>query len=422
MDTGLIQKSYDIAKEKYAALGVNTEEVLSKLEKISISMNCWQGDDVGGFETPDAELGGGGIQVTGNFPGKPRNVEELRRDMEMAYSQIPGNHRLNLHSIYGEFGGQYVDRDQYEPTHFQGWIDWAKQQNLKLDFNCTCFSHPKAEDGYTLSSKSKETRDFWIEHTKRCRRISAHIGKELNSPCIHNLWIPDGSKDNPVDRFGHRKLLVESLDNIFSEQLSALEMKDAVECKLFGIGSEAFVVGSHEFYLGYAISRNKMICFDLGHFHPTELVADKISAALQFVDELLIHTSRGVRWDSDHVVILNDDVRMLTEEIVRSNALEKVNIALDFFDASINRIGAWAVGTRSTIKALLLAMLEPRQKLLEYENNGQLFERLALLEEMKTMPFGDVWNYYCMTKEAPAGTQLIDNIRKYEQDVLGNRG
>jgi len=331
-----IEKSYEIAKTRYAELGVDTEIVMEKLSTLSISLHCWQGDDVGGFETPDAILSGGGIQVTGNYPGKARNVNELRMDLEKVYSLLPGKHRLNLHAIYGEFGGKRIDRNEISTEHFKGWVDWAKRQNIKLDFNATCFSHPKADNGFTLSSKNKSTRDFWIEHVKRCREISAFLGRELKSPCIHNLWIPDGTKDSPVDRWTHRALLKDSLDEIYSIKYDQEEMKDAVESKLFGIGSESYVVGSHEFYMGYAISRGKMVCLDLGHFHPTESIADKISAILQFSDQLLFHVSRGVRWDSDHVVILNDEVKTVAEEIVRAGVLNRVHIALDFFWNTIN--------------------------------------------------------------------------------------
>lgn len=417
----IMRKSYELARERYAALGIDTEEIMKSLSKVSLSLHCWQGDDVGGFEKPAASLSGGGIQVTGNFPGKARSIEELRADLKEAYSLIPGRHRLNLHAIYGEFQGKLVDRDQITPAHFAGWIDWAKQQGLKLDFNATCFSHPKADDGFTLSHRDKVIREFWIEHTKRCREISAVMGRELRAPCIHNLWIPDGSKDHPVDRFSYRAFLVDSLDKIFAVPYPLNEMKDSVESKLFGIGSEAFVVGSHEFYLGYALSRKKMVCIDMGHFHPTESVADKISSLLQFFDEILLHVSRGVRWDSDHVVILNDEVRSLAEEIVRSNALNRVNIALDFFDGSLNRIGAWVIGARSTLKALLAALLEPREKLRAFENKGDNFGRLALLEEARVLPLGAVWDYYCLNAGVPTGEEWIAEVHRYERNVLSKR-
>ncbi len=417
----LIKKSYEIAKDRYAELGIDTEAAMEKLSKLSISLHCWQGDDVGGFETTDATLSGGGIQVTGNYPGKARNVDELRMDLEKVYSLIPGNHRLNLHAIYGEFGSKRVDRNEITIDHFKGWIDWAKYQNIKLDFNATCFSHPKVDSGFTLSSKDKSIRDFWIEHVNRCREISAFMGRELQSPCIHNLWIPDGTKDSPVDRWKHRALLKESLDEIFSIEYNPKEMKDAVESKLFGIGSESYVVGSHEFYLGYAISRGKIICLDLGHFHPTESIADKISAILQFSNELLFHVSRGVRWDSDHIVILNDEVRSVAEEIVRAGVLDRMNIALDFFDASINRIGAYIIGTKSTLKSFLIALLEPIEKLREFEEDGNNFARLALLEELKTMPFGAIWDYYCMKNKVPIGEQWMEEVQRYEAEALRQR-
>ena len=416
-----IRNTYELARERYSAVGVDTEYAVQSLAGVPLSLHCWQGDDVGGFEKPAAELSGGGIQVTGNFPGKARSIDELRMDLKQAYRLIPGHHRLNLHAIYGEFAGKHVDRDEITPAHFRGWIDWAKQERLKLDFNATLFSHPKADEGFTLSHRDRGIRAFWIEHVSRCREISAVMGRELGDPCIHNLWIADGSKDIPVDRWSHRKLLVESLDEIYSVPFQKSEMKDSVESKLFGIGSEAYVVGSHEFYLGYALSRKKMICLDMGHFHPTESVGDKISAVLQFFDELLLHVSRGVRWDSDHVVILNDDTRSLAEEIVRSDALRRVHIALDFFDGSINRIGAWVVGARSTQKALLAALLEPRVKLREMENKGDYFGRLALLEESRLLPLGAVWDYFCLSQGVPSGEDWIAEVHQYERDTLSKR-
>ncbi|MDP2886474.1 MAG: L-rhamnose isomerase [Ignavibacteria bacterium] len=416
-----IRKSYELARERYATLGIDTEEVIKTLSQISLSLHCWQGDDVGGFERPAAALSGGGIQVTGKYPGKARSINELRMDLRQAYRLIPGRHRLNLHAIYGEFEGKLVDRDQITASHFAGWIDWAKQQQLKLDFNATCFSHPKADDGFTLSHRDPGIREFWIEHVKRCREISATMGRSLGNSCIHNLWIPDGCKDHPVDRNSHREFLVKSLDEIFAVSFPATEMKDAVESKLFGIGSEAFVVGSYEFYMGYALSRKKMVCLDMGHFHPTESVADKISAMLQFFDEILLHVSRGVRWDSDHVVILNDDVRSLAEEIIRSNALNKVHIALDYFDGSLNRIGAWVIGARSTLKALLGALLEPREKLRAFEYKGDNFGRLALLEEARQLPMGAVWDNYCLGANVPTGEEWIAEVHRYEQNVLSKR-
>ncbi|HUX21210.1 MAG TPA: L-rhamnose isomerase, partial [Spirochaetia bacterium] len=387
-----------------------------------LSIHCWQGDDVGGFEAPDSSLSGGGIQVTGNYPGKARNIAELRSDLDTMYGLIPGRHRLNLHASYGEFGGKVVDRDRIEPAHFTGWAAWAKERKLKLDFNCTCFSHPKANDGFTLSSKDPSIRSFWIEHVKRAREISAYLGKEQGGSCIHNVWLPDGTKDYPVDRLGMRKVLERSLDEVFAREWPESQMKDAVESKLFGIGSEAFVVGSHEFYLGYAISRNKLLCIDSGHFHPTELVADKISAVLPFVKELLLHVSRPMRWDSDHIVILNDDVRMLSEEIVRSGRLADIHIGLDFFDATVNRIGAWSVGARAALKSLLAALLQPQAELVRLEEGGDLIGRLVLLEELKTLPLGFVWDYYCERSGVPAERELMGRIRNYEASVTSRRG
>jgi L-rhamnose isomerase len=420
-DETIIRKAYDVARERYNGFGVDTEIALKMLHGVQLSLHCWQGDDVGGFEKPAATLSGGGIQVTGNYPGKARSIDELRMDLNQAYQLIPGRHRLNLHAIYGEFGGKLVDRDQITAEHFRGWIDWVKQHQLKLDFNATFFSHPKADSGFTLSHSDRAIREFWIEHGKRCREISAAMGKALGDPCIHNIWIPDGAKDIPVDRRSPREFLRQSLDEIYKTPFPISEMRDAVESKLFGIGSEAYVVGSHEFYLGYALSRKKMVCLDMGHFHPTELVADKISALLLFFDELLLHVSRGVRWDSDHVVILNEDVRNLTEEIVRSKALNRVHIALDYFDASMNRIGAWVLGARSTQKALLAALLEPQAKLREAETNGDYFARLALLEETRLLPLGAVWDYFCLTNGVPAGEEWIAEIHRYEHETLSKR-
>ena len=421
MDSAIIEKIYHLAQERYSQFGVNSEKALEILEKVSLSLHCWQGDDLGGFEKRDSRLAGGGLQVTGNYPGRARTVDELRMDLKKAYSLIPGRHRLNLHAMYGDFSGKPVDRNEINLEHYKGWIDWAKQEDLKLDFNPTCFSHPKADSGFTLSSKDKGIREFWIEHVKRCREISASMGRELQSPCIHNLWIPDGTKDIPVDRWTHRTLLREALDTIYAVEHSPSEMKDSIESKLFGIGSESFVVGSHEFYIGYALSRGKMLCLDLGHFHPTESVADKISSILQFSEELLLHISRGVRWDSDHVVILNDEVKSLTEEIVRSSALDRVHIALDFFDASMNRIGAWVIGARATLKGLLCALLEPQQKLIEAEDSGNNFARLALMEELGTMPFGAVWDYYCLRMDVPVGELWMEEIKRYEEEVTKKR-
>ena len=420
-DKKTIEKAYQHAKEQYSSLGVNTDEALAKLDKIKISLHCWQTDDVGGFETADAELTGGGIQVTGNYPGKARSVDELRKDLEHAYALIPGHHRLNLHAIYGEFGGKLVDRDQITPEHFRGWIDWVKQHKLKLDFNPTYFSHPKADSGFTLSHPDRAIREFWVEHSKRCREIGAAMGKAQGEACINNIWIPDGSKDIPVDRWSPRELLRQSLDKIFEISFPVSEIRDAVECKLFGLGSEAYVVGSHEFYMVYALSRKKMVCLDMGHFHPTESVADKVSSLLLFFDEILLHVSRGVRWDSDHVVIMNEDVKNLMEEVVRSKALNRVHIATDYFDASMNRIGAWVLGARSTQKALLAALLEPQVKLREAEAAGDYFARLALLEEARLLPLGAAWDYFCLSNGVPSGEEWIADIHQYERETLSKR-
>ena len=416
-----IKKAYEIAKRRYEDLGINTENILKRLKEIPISIHAWQGDDVSGFERPNAKLSGGGIIATGNYPGKARNIQELQKDLGKALSLIPGSHRVNLHSFHGDFGGKFIERNQYTPEYFQYWIDWAKEKELKLDLNSTLFSHPKADDGFTLSSKSKEIRQFWIEHVSRCRNISAEIGKQLKNPCIHNIWIPDGLKDIPVDRMGYRELLKDSLDEILQERYPNSVMKDTIEGKLFGIGSESFVVGSYDFYLSYAIANQVMLTLDTGHFHPTESVGDKISAILPFIPELMLHISRGVRWDSDHVVILSNDLIQLAEEIVRSKAMDRIHLGLDYFDASINRIGAWVIGTRAVQKSLLYALLQPWETLREYEENGQYFQRLAFLEELKTLPFGPVWDYFCLKNNVPVGYSWIKEIEKYENDVLRKR-
>jgi L-rhamnose isomerase len=402
-------------------LGVDTDKVIEKMKDIVISLHCWQSDDVGGFETPDAELGGGGIQVTGNYPGKARSIAEMRADLDKVFSLLPGKQRLNLHAIYGEFGGEKVDRDAIEIKHFQGWIDWAKSRNIGLDFNATCFSHPLADDGFTLSSKDEKIRKFWVDHVKACRKIAAEFGKQLGTPSVHDLWIPDGSKDNPIDRAGYRAILKKSLDEIYAEDYPKEYLKDAMESKLFGIGSEAMVVGSHEFYMGYTVKNNKLLCLDNGHFHPTEQVGDKISAVLQFLDEILLHVTRGVRWDSDHIVILNDEIQQIAQEIVRNNYQKRVNIGLDFFDGSVNRVGAYLVGTRATQQAFLQALLEPTEMLLKLEENGRNFERLAWLDTMKSRMFGAVWDYYCFLNEVPVGGGFIDEVVKYEKEVLLKR-
>jgi len=415
-----ILNSYLAAKEKYSELGINTDEVLIKLEKIAISINCWQGDDVSGFENPSGQLTGG-IQTTGNYMGKAKTPEQLRSDIDKALSLIPGKHRLNLHAIYAETNGEKVDRDKLEPKHFENWVKWAKEKGLGLDFNPTCFSHPRSCDGLTLSHPDKAIRDFWIDHCKASRKIGAYFGKELVTTCITNFWIPDGYKDIPVDRLAPRQRLKESLDEIFSEGLSTIYNLDAVESKVFGIGSESYVVGSHEFYMGYAMKNNKMLCLDAGHFHPTEVISDKISSILTFSHELLLHVSRSVRWDSDHVIVLNDELKNIAEEIVRGDFIERTHIGLDFFDASINRVAAWVIGTRNMIKALLLAMLEPTNVLRKIEVDGDFTSRLALLEELKTYPIGGVWDYYCMKLGVPVGKAWLDEIKKYEDNVLSKR-
>ncbi len=418
---GKIDNAYSLAKEQYASLGVDTDSVLKQMEKVQVSLHCWQADDVAGFETTDEGLSGG-IQATGNYPGKARNIDELRMDIDKSMSLLPGKQRFNLHAFYGDFKGKMVDRDEITIEHFQSWIDWAKNQGIAIDFNCTCFSHPRAADGFTLSSKNGENRRFWIEHTKRCRQIGAEMGKQLGTASVHNIWIPDGSKDTPVDRYTHRTLLKDSLDEIFREEFPFEHLKDAIESKLFGIGLESMTVGSHDFYLSYAAQNNKLICLDAGHFHPTEQVGDKISACLLFVPELLLHVTRPLRWDSDHVVTLSDEILLIAHEVVRANALDRVNLGLDFFDASINRIGAYVVGTRAFQQAMLIALLEPRKLLLEYEESGQHFERLAVLELMKSKPFGAVWDYYCQQQDVPVGEDYISEVQQYEKTVLSKRG
>ena len=422
MDTLSIEKSYELAKERYAALGVDTDAALNKLKNIPISLHCWQGDDVGGFETPDAELGSGGIQCTGDYPGKARTADELRMDIDKALSFMPGTHRLNLHACYADTGGQIVDRNKIKPEHFQKWIDWAKANSMGMDFNPTFFSHPKADAGFTLSSNDEEIRKYWIEHGIACRKISEHIGRELGTPCVMNTWIPDGFKDIPIDRKAARERLKQSLDEMFVEKLDSEYHLDAVECKLFGIGSESCVIGSHEFYMGYAVANNKLLCLDAGHFHPTEVISDKISSIMNFVDEILLHVSRPVRWDSDHVVILDDELRAIAQEIVRGDLLDRVHIGLDYFDATINRVAAWVIGTRCMIKALCYALIEPTAMLKDAEAKGDYTTRLAMLEELKTMPFGAVWDYYCQIQNVPVGADWLEKVKTYENEVLFKRG
>ncbi len=412
-----VLKSFEIAKERYAAVGVDIDEALRKLQTIAVSIHCWQTDDVTGFEKLE-NMGGGGIQATGNYPGKARSIDEMRMDIEKVLTLIAGQHRFNLHAIYGEFGNKYIDRNEIELQHFSGWMDWAKEKGLKLDFNSTSFGHPKSGD-LTLANPDKAIRDFWIEHTKRCRKISEEIGKFQHDPCIMNLWIHDGMKDLTVNRYEYRRILEQSLDEIFAEDYK--NMKDCIEAKLFGIGFESYTVGSYDFYLGYGAKKQKIVTLDTGHFHLSESVADKISSLLLYTPEIMLHVSRPIRWDSDHVTILNDDVIDLAKEIVRADALNRVHIGLDYFDASINRIGAYVIGIRATQKAFLQALLEPIDILRKYEANGQYFERLALLEEAKSLPWNAVWDYFCLKNNIAVGEDYIAEIQQYEKDVTSKR-
>jgi L-rhamnose isomerase len=419
-DRDTIARSFEQAKTSYAAWGVDAEKALGTLASIPLSLHCWQGDDVGGFENP-AGLSGGGIQATGNYPGKARTADELRADYEMAFSLIPGMHRANIHAIYAETGGKKVDRDALAPEHFSTWMGWAKKLGIGLDFNETYFSHPMAESGFTLSSRDRKVRDFWVNHSVRCRQIGEAMGKETGSPCLVNLWIADGYKDQPADRLTPRKLLKESLDRIFEKRMDPRHAKDAVEGKLFGIGSESYVVGSHEFYLAYALSHDMMLTLDMGHFHPSESVADKISSILLFSRELLLHVSRGVRWDSDHVVTLNDEVKAVAAEVARANAWDRVHVATDYFDASINRVAAWVIGARATLKAVLMALLEPTELLQKEEAAGNLTARLAIMEEARDLPITAVWNRFCQQQGVPAGASWLDRITEYERSVQSRR-
>jgi L-rhamnose isomerase len=414
------EKAFNLACQRYNEFGVDVNKALDALSKVAISLHCWQGDDVGGFES-SAGLSGGGIMVTGNYPGRARNAAELRQDIEKVLSLIPGKHRVNLHSIYAETGGKRVERNKLEPKHFKGWVDWAKSNKLGLDFNGSFFSHPKAADGFTLASADEGIRNFWIEHGIVCRKIGEYMGKELGSPCVHNIWIPDGYKDTPIDRASPRERLKKSLDAMLAKKFDKRYLLDAVESKLFGIGSESYVVGSHEFYMGYAIKNNVLLCLDSGHFHPTETISDKISSVLMYVDELLLHVSRGIRWDSDHVVILSDEVEAVAQEIVRGGYLGRVHIGLDYFDASINRIAAWTIGARAMLKAMLIAMLEPTDKLKDAEQNGDHTARLLLLEEIKQLPFGIVWEYYCEKNNVETGLNWLKAVKQYETAVLSKR-
>ncbi|MDR2414851.1 MAG: L-rhamnose isomerase [Odoribacteraceae bacterium] len=418
MKQDLLQKAFDIAAERYAAVGVNVERALAQLKKLSLSLHCWQADDVTGFERPDGAPLSGGIQATGNYPGKARNIEELQADILEVKSLLPGSHRLSLHEIYGDFNGRFVDRNRVEPEHFAGWIAWAAENDLKLDFNSTSFSHPRSGD-LTLASPDKGTRDFWIEHTKRCRLIAEEMGKAQGDPCIMNIWVHDGSKDITVNRFLYRSLLKESLDEIFSIPLD--HERDCIEAKLFGIGLESFTAGSYDFYLAYGASHRKIVTLDTGHFHLTESVADKIPALLLFLPEIMLHVSRPIRWDSDHVVILNDDILDLAKEITRADALDRVHVGLDYFDASINRIGAYVIGARATQKAFLQALLEPIDLLRAHETSGNYFERLALLEEAKALPWNAVWDMFCARENVPVGEAFIADVQRYERDITSRR-
>ncbi|HEX5470780.1 MAG TPA: L-rhamnose isomerase [Lacipirellulaceae bacterium] len=415
-----IERNYHSAKDCFGEIGIDADRALQRLQSISISLQCWQGDDVRGFEGACEELGGG-LAVTGNYPGSARNADELRQDLEMALRLIPGRHRVNLHAMYAECGDQAVERTNLEPKHFERWIDWAKSRCLGLDFNPTYFAHRLASSGLTLCHPDDAVRSYWIEHGIVCRRIGAAIGRALNSTCITNLWIPDGAKDTPIDRKTPRERLRQSLDAIFAEKLDRRWNLDAVESKLFGIGSESYVVGSHEFYLGYAIENDILMCLDMGHFHPTESVGDKVSAILAWIDQILLHVSRGVRWDSDHIPTLNDDVRAVVHEVVRGNYLDRAHIALDYFDATINRVAAWVIGARATLLALLYALLEPVEILRQYEAAGDLTARLATLEFLKNLPLGAVWDYYCITSDVPPGISWLSDIRQYEKELLSRR-
>ena len=417
MKTELIEKSYAVARERYAEIGVDTEKALAALQNIPLSLHCWQADDVTGFENRGSDLTGG-IQATGNYPGKARDIDELRSDILAAKSMIPGTHRLNLHAIYGEFGDEQVDRNEIEPRHFAGWIDWGRANGMKLDLNSTSFSHPLSGD-LSLANPDPAIREFWIEHTKRCRAVAEEMGRAQDDPSIMNVWVHDGSKDLTVNRMKYRELLRDSLDRIFETEYG--HMKDCIESKVFGIGLESYTVGSNDFCIGYAVSRNKIVTLDTGHFHPTESVADKLSSLLLYTPEVMLHVSRPVRWDSDHVTILNDETLELCKEIVRCDALDRVHIGLDYFDASINRIGAYVVGSRATQKCMMQALLEPLAKLRGYEAAGRGFERLALLEESKSLPWNAVWDMFCLRNDVPVGEEFIARVQKYEREVTSKR-
>ncbi len=420
MASDRITARYELARQQYADHGVDTDAALARLGDVAISLHCWQGDDVLGFENVGESLGGG-IAATGNYPGRARTPDELRADATKALSLIPGTHRFNLHAFYGEFGGRRVDRDEIAPEHFAGWIAWAKELGIGLDFNPTFFSHPKAADNFTLAHADPAIRAFWIRHGIACRRIGEAMGAALGRPCVTNHWIPDGMKDTPVDRLGPRERLVASLDEMFAAPIDPAHNLDALEGKLFGLGIESYTVGSHEFYFGYALSRRLLYALDTGHYHPTETIADKISAVLLFLPEILLHVSRGVRWDSDHVVVLNDDLTAIGQELVRGNFLGRTHIGLDYFDASINRVAAWVVGTRNMLKALLAAMIEPIGTLRTVEASADYTSRLALQEEYKTLPLGAVWDYYCESRNTPPGSCWLTEIKRYEAEEMRKR-
>jgi len=413
-----IERVYEAARQRYAELGLDTDKAIEQLGEIGISLHCWQGDDVGGFEGSQGPSGG--IMATGAYPGKARTPDELRADLEKAMSLIPGRQRLNLHAMYAQTTKK-VDRNELAPEHFSAWIDWARDHCAGMDFNGTFFAHPKADSGFTLASADEGVRKFWVDHGIACRKIGEQMGRKIGTPCVTNVWIPDGYKDTPADRKAPRERLKKSLDEIFAEKLSRDHLLDSVESKLFGIGSESYVVGSHEFYLGYALKNDVLLCLDAGHYHPTEVISDKISAVLTFLDEILLHVSRGVRWDSDHVVILSDELRAIAQEIVRGEYLNRVHIGLDFFDASINRVAAWVIGTRCMLKALLMALLEPTEKLKHAEADGDFTWRLAMLEELKTLPFGAVWDYCCMKSDVPVADAWIKEVKNYEAKVTSKR-
>jgi L-rhamnose isomerase len=415
-----IEKAYALAKGAYAAFGIDADKAINAAMDIPISIHCWQGDDVTGFEGAEG-LSGGGILTTGNYPGRARNGDELRADAEFAFTLIPGTKRFNLHTFYAEPEGKKVSRDELEPEHFKNWMDWSKKNKIPLDFNPSFFSHPMADSGFTLSSADPKIRDFWIRHCKASRKIAAAFGSNQGSASVNDIWIPDGSKDLPADRLSPRKRLQDALDDILSIKYDAGTITDAVECKLFGIGSESYVVGSHEFYLAYAALKQIRLCLDTGHFHPTETIADKISAVMLFIPGLLIHFSRGVRWDSDHVAIFSDELREVCREIARHKYFNKVDVSLDYFDASINRIAAWTIGSRSLRKGLLEALLEPVELLKKAEIEGRYHERLALVEEFKTLPFSAVWDKLCQNAEVSVGIDWLEKVNHYEKTVLGNR-